>query len=236
MICAIHQPNFFPWAGYFYKIYAADHFVFLNDVQYSKQSYTKRVKLKDAALNRTFYAQGSIFKPHLGTSIQEVLLKEKGTKEQIETQLDNNYNGYPYYSETMDLLDRIFYGEKSYKTLSELNISTVKSICAHLNIHTPLHLSSEMKVNSKGTKRITEIIQELHCDTYLSGPGIKKYIDSVSFSATSIDLITHDFFTYQKRNPYPQIGDSFIPGLSILDLLFNIGKKQTFTHIQAYSA
>ena len=36
-IISIHQPNFIPWLGYFYKIYQSDIFVFLDDVQFSNQ-------------------------------------------------------------------------------------------------------------------------------------------------------------------------------------------------------
>ena len=45
-IVAIHQPNFLPWIGYFYKIVKSDIFVFLDNVQYTKNSFINRNKIK----------------------------------------------------------------------------------------------------------------------------------------------------------------------------------------------
>ena len=45
MFIAIHQPNYIPWIGYFSKIKSSDHFVFLDDAQYSKNNYINRVKV-----------------------------------------------------------------------------------------------------------------------------------------------------------------------------------------------
>ncbi len=35
----IHQPETFPWAGYFNKMMNSDLFIILNDVQYKKNKY-----------------------------------------------------------------------------------------------------------------------------------------------------------------------------------------------------
>ena len=45
MRVACHQPNFMPWSGFFAKAAAADVFVLLDDVQFSKGSYTNRTRM-----------------------------------------------------------------------------------------------------------------------------------------------------------------------------------------------
>ena len=67
---AIHQPNYLPWLGYFYKIANSDVFVFLDDVQFSKNSYTNRVQVfgKDEKMRWLTVPVSA----HSGQSINEI--------------------------------------------------------------------------------------------------------------------------------------------------------------------
>ena len=46
MIVTIHQPNFIPWLGFFNKVINCDIFVILDDVEFSKDSFINRNKIR----------------------------------------------------------------------------------------------------------------------------------------------------------------------------------------------
>jgi hypothetical protein len=66
--------------------------------------------------------------------------------------------------------------------------------------------------------------------TYISGKGGDNYQDHFKFKMAGINL---EVKTY-KPIPYDQKTDLFMPGLSIMDALFNLGKSTI--NLMNYSA
>jgi len=216
-IIAIHQPNFLPWLGYFYKIYKSDIFVFLDNVQFTKNSCQNRVKIKSS--------QGSIWltEPVLhnfGQLTNEVKLnnKERWIDKHLKT-LEMNYKRAKYFKEIYNLLAEI-YLSKDWKYMSELNITFIESISNYLGIKRKFLLASSLNVSGNSTDLLIEIIKKVGGGIYLSGKGGMKYQDEEKFSQNNIKLVYSDF----KHPVYPQLWGEFIEGLSIIDLLFNCGK------------
>jgi hypothetical protein len=216
-IIAIHQPNFLPWLGYFYKIYKSDIFVFLDNVQFTKNSYQNRVKIKSP--------QGAIWltEPVLhnfGQLTNEVKLnnKERWIDKHLKT-LEMNYKRAKYFKEIYNLLAEI-YLSKEWEYMSELNITFIKSISNYLGIKRKFLLASNLNVSGNSTDLLIGIIKKVDGNIYLSGKGGVKYQDEEKFSQNNIKLVYSDF----KHPVYPQLWGEFIEGLSIIDLLFNCGK------------
>ena len=46
MILASHQPNFFPYLGFFYNMNKADIFVFSDDVKFAKKNFQNYTNIK----------------------------------------------------------------------------------------------------------------------------------------------------------------------------------------------
>jgi hypothetical protein len=230
----IHQPNFSPWLGYFNKIYQADKFVFLDNVFIelnSQQAYVNRTRIKyqtganwltcpvSRKLSPTKFIVDILFDPNQ-------TWKKKNLKSIYLT-----YKKAEFFDETYPLIEKLFINDIQH--LSVYNIQIVKAICEHLGIDTPIFTASEMNLeSSEKNSRIIEICKKLDASSYLSGKGGLRYHDVALFEENEISVYALDF-----KNPvYPQLYGDFEGGLSIIDVLLNCGKKNTFDFLNSGSS
>jgi hypothetical protein len=216
----IHQPEYLPWIGFFDRIYKADIFVILDDVQYQKGGFINRNKIKTSQ----------------GWQWLTIPMKEReGRKKINEMKIDNqsdwdkihwkalfyNYNKAPYFQEYADFLKSIF--EKKWEMIAELDMYLIKNIINILGIKRQIEKSSLMAVTGEATDRLINICKKLGAETYLCGPGGKKYIEVERFKEENINVTFQDFV----HPIYPQLfkEKGFIPYLSVVDLLFNCGPE-----------
>lgn len=218
-IIAIHQPNFLPWLGFFYKILKSDVFVFLDNVQFSKNSYTNRVKIKTPVGEQ--WLTVPIFQ-NFGQIIKEVKINNSiNWREKHLKTLEMNYKKSGFFSEVISIIEKIYYSNH-WVFLSELNIDLIFAICDYLGIKNNFCLASELNITGKSTELLISIVKNLRGNVYLSGSGGINYQDEMMFEKNSISLIYSDF----NHPKYTQLWSAeFIKGLSIIDLLFNYGKK-----------
>jgi hypothetical protein len=229
MIISIHQPNFFPWFGYFLKIYRSEKFIFLDDVQIIKtgSSFTNRVKLNMQGKEQWYTVpikRISNFQNINDTNFADSLWRKK-----FIATIKSNYSKAGFYHENIELIISLI--EYETENISEFNINTISKLAEYFDIKTHLLKSSSFSVDSKSTKRIIDLIKECGGDAYLSGTGADKYQDLDMYKLSNIHLIYNDF----NHPVYPQIKYSdFISNLSILDILFNLGKSNTIEIFQQY--
>ncbi|MCX5708993.1 MAG: WbqC family protein [Candidatus Omnitrophica bacterium] len=119
---------------------------------------------------------------------------------------------YPYFEEVLG---------RQWTYLKDLNIEIIKFILKELSIDTPITFESDLDVTTMSTRRIIDICKKLKADTYLSGSGGKNYLDEVFFQQSGLQLIYQEF----KHPQYQQCYEPFKPFMSVIDLLFNQGKK-----------
>ncbi len=212
---AIHQPNYLPWAGYFYKMLACDDFVFLDDVVMATRSFSNRnrIKTKDGILWLTVpckYAWGE-------TLIKDVSIADQRWRKKHLRTLEESYRKATYLYDYLPRLTEIILAEEA--SISKLNIRLIKQIADWLNISCSFHISSSLGVSSKSDDRIIELVKKLGGAIYLSGYGGANYQTEEKFKEENLDLIYYAF----KPPTYPQLWGNFEAGLSVLDLLFNCG-------------
>lgn len=233
---AIHQPNYLPWLGYFFKIYASDVFVFLDDVQYTKQSLTKRVHIRKAKNSQSKRYLIVPLKKHSDfATINELYIfhSQKWQKAQLN-QIFNAYSRSPFFDSIFSLMENWMGASRKFDRLSDFNIFLIQQICDLIKIKGRLTRSSELSL-TKGDKNINiELTHHLEGKIYLSGVGGKKYQDKGAFKAAGIELWYSNFFAYLQQFPYPQQQGQFLNGLSILDPLFNIGPEKVLTLFEHY--
>jgi hypothetical protein len=219
MVVAIHQPNFLPWLGYFYKIAKSDVFVLLDNVQYSKNGFINRNKVKTPPGIELWLTV-----PVKSNGLSDLLIKDVHISNQIDWRkkhlqtLEMSYKRSRYFNQLYDDIKKVYY-EVDWNNLCLFNISLLKMIIDKLDLKTQLITASELNVEGKSTQLLINIIKKLNGQTYLSGYGGSKYQDEDLFEKAGITLQYYDF----KPPTYPQLWGNFISKLSVIDLLFNCG-------------
>ena len=217
MKVAIHQPNYLPWFGFFKKIVAADAFVFLDSVPFSKQSYQNRARIKTAGGAR-WLTVPVLTRGRLGQPTHEVRIneKERWQARHLKT-LTQNYGRAPHLGEFLDLFEMLL--GRDWTVLTDLTITSIREICRRLGVDRPFYRATELEVTGTRTERLVSICRTLGADAYLSGRGGKGYQEEGLFREAGIDVLYPAF----EHPRYDQPFGPFLPGLSIADLLFNCG-------------
>lgn len=221
MKVGIHQINYFPWLGYFNKIAKSDVFILLDEVQLIDNGMMHR--------NRILNTNGEISYVTISFNKKDYLkrrfcdIETNSNIDWLQKQynlISNSYRKAPFYNEIMELINPIF--KKKYERIIDINLEALKLIISVLNIKTKIVFQSELAytTNSKKDALLIELLKDLNADVYLSGTGAKKYMILEDFHKENIAVQFQTFDCPQ----YSQINSStFVPGLSILDVLFNCG-------------
>lgn len=217
MIVSIHQPNYIPWLGYFYKLYKSDVFVIADNVQYTKLGFINRNKIKTPQ-GDTWLTVPVDYKNSLKQSINQVKTKDElDWKKKHLNAIEQNYKKAKHFNCFYELFREVLL--KEYATLSDLNISIIKSICNALEINTQIVLLSELDIKGRKTESVINICKYFNADTYLSGHGAKEYHDLDLFKDNKVKLVYSDF----KIIEYEQLWGDFLSNMSIIDYIFNCG-------------
>ena len=219
-IIAIHQPNFIPWIGFFYKWMVADIFVMLDDVQFSNNSLINRNKIKTSQ-GEQWITVPVMRRGRFRQQINETrILRDPKWIKKCLGSLKMNYSNSPFFSKYYPKIQELI--SQNQERLVELNISLLKWIVNEISIDVPFLRSSELKcISGNSTERLVSICKALGADKYYCGFGGNKYHNEDLFKEMQIQLIKTDFL----HPTYPQSWGRFIPNLSVLDLMFNCGDE-----------
>ncbi|MGE4504857.1 MAG: WbqC family protein [Desulfovibrionaceae bacterium] len=222
---AIHQPNFFPWLGYFAKIARADVFVFLDGVDYPKSgksmgSYSNRVKLDIGGEARWWGCP--VVRESGPQPIREVFIRKEPWREKVLKTLEQNYSRASRFAELIDEVRGMVGLEE--ERVGAYNIANVRRVCELLGLSCEFVLQSEVEAPGHSTELLVNVVRAVGGSTYLSGTGgAKEYQDESMFAAAGVELLYSPF----RPEPYERGGAPFLPGLSVLDALLHLGPEGT---------
>ncbi|MEW9920339.1 WbqC family protein [Marimonas sp. MJW-29] len=218
-VCAIHQPNFVPWLGYFLKIALCDKFVYLDNVQFSKGSYTNRVRIIDGH-GRIVWLTVPVEKRGLSAAlIKDVRIAKKSIFfDHLMEKISEYYRKAKHKNQLFDLLEES-YG-RGASGISDLNISIIENICTRLGLGTTRLKASEFSgLPNDSTKRLTQICANIGCDSYITGSGGASYLRREEFELAGISLMECRF-----SEPIFTREDSNVDGgLSVIERIANTG-------------
>jgi hypothetical protein len=217
MILSVHQPQYLPWLGFFDKISRSDIYVSLDQVQYMNRGFIHRNKIKTP--NGWIWLTIPV-NYEQGCRIDEVMINNDiDWADRHIKSIKMIYSNTPFFKKYWNELESIY--KKKWERLVDFDEELLSWTLKVLGIKVKYLKMSDMKIEGDSTLRIINMCKELGCNTYLSGSGGKEYMDEGLFGKESINLEYQHF----EHPVYEQKFGDFIPGLCILDLLFNCGDE-----------
>lgn len=214
-IIAIHQPNYIPWLGLFYKIYQSDIFVFHDDVQFSKKGMHNfhYIKTKDEHLRLKI----PVLQSHGDLINQVKTMDELNWKKEHLRRLKDSYSKAPYFKIISNDFEVLL--NSDYKNLASMNEEIIKFICLKFGIDTEFVTASTLNLSTSREEKVLDIISALNGTVYYSGTGAAAYQNENDFTERGIELRYSTFKPFE----YPQFWGKFESNISILDYLMHCG-------------
>jgi len=226
MLIAGHQPEYLPYIGFFNKMMLVDKFIIVDHVQFVKKSWQNRNRIRTSN-GWIFLTVPVLTKGNFFQKIKEVKINNSFNwqRKHLKSILIN-YKNSPYFKDFKYFFEELY--SKKWEYLSELNETIIKFIAKELKINVEILKSSNLEIEGLKTDLLIDLCKKLHADSYLSGEGGHNYVDETKFKENNLK----HFFRVSEPITYRQQFKSFVPDMSIIDLLFNCDKDVTISLIK----
>jgi WbqC-like protein family len=214
---AIVQSNYIPWKGYFDLIGLADEFILLDDVQYTTRDWRNRNRVK------TKHGLKWLTIPVADAGrrrIDEVYIADPGWASLHWETLLHSYSRAPHFRRYAARVEEWYANALQRRRLSAINRHFIEEICKLLEIDTPITSSTDYGVSGSSTSRLVALCRAAGATRYLSGPKARAYLDEAVFDAEGVEVV---WMSYEGYPEYPQLHAPFEHGVTVLDMIFNVG-------------
>ena len=220
MKIGILQPGYLPWLGFFEQLYQSDMFVIYDDVQYDKQGWRNRNRIKTAN-GVQWLTVPVLFKFQEAPLIYEIRIDNKGQwKKKHFRAIRLSYSKAPYYKKYIDIFEEAY--SKDWEYLVDVDLYFIMRLAECLGMKNKnIIRSSTLNVKGDRLERLVQICKTFQADIFYEGAAGKDYIDESYFNEHEITVQYQDY-----HHPlYNQLYGEFVPYLSVIDLLFNHGEE-----------
>jgi len=220
-VCAVMQPTYLPWLGYFDMIDQVDVFVLLDDVQFAKRSWQQRNRVKTPSGLAWLTVPARV----RGRSEQRIvdveIIEDASFPREHLRSIDLNYRRTPHYASLCADFTQALIEAAAHRRLADLNVAMIAWLVERMGISGRMVRSSALAVAGKRSERLISICRAVGANTYLTTPGSRDYLegDRTQFEAAGIEIAIHG---YAHPN-YSQAFPPFQAYASAIDALFNLG-------------
>ena len=217
LIVSIHQPAYLPWLGYFDKIRRADTFVYLDTVQFQKQSFQNRNKIRTADgwawLTVPVETKGRLY----DTPLRDLPINNRvNWRRKHRAAIAQHYAKAPQFEAVMALLDGFY--DRDWDRLSDLCYEMLLAFNRRLGIDTRIVKASNLSgVQGEKSALILDLCRHFGAGRYIAGTLGRNYLDEAAFEAAGIEIAYQDY----EHPTYGQLYPGFEPAMAIVDLLMN---------------
>jgi hypothetical protein len=196
-----------------------DEFILYDDVQYTKNDWRNRNKIKTK--QGIQWLTIPVRRKKISQLIKDSKVQDKRWSKKHWTAIKQTYSKALYFKEYKDIFEELYLNnEEEY--LSQINYKFIVAICKILGITTKIRWSSEFNLIDGQTEKLVGICKDCNANVYLSGPAAKNYFDEDLAKKENIKVEWMDYSDYPEYN---QLYPPFEHGVTILDLIFNEGSN-----------
>ncbi|WP_376802525.1 WbqC family protein [Candidatus Raskinella chloraquaticus] len=217
------QSNYIPWRGYFDMLRLADEVIFLESVQYTRQDWRNRNRIKTP--NGLIWLTIPV-EARFGQAIDETRPAQAGWVENHIASITHAYRRAAHFDRVAPWIFSAMREAGQAAILSQINAILLQKICSGLGIERMMHRCVDVIERSalaamNPSERVVELVLARGGTRYLSGPAAQDYLDVPAFQRSGIEVAWMDYSGYPD---YPQLWGAFEPAVSIVDLLLNVGE------------
>jgi hypothetical protein len=211
------QPGYLPWLGYFDLLQKADVFVHYDDVPFDKHGWRNRNRMKGLK-GAVWLTVPVLHSGRAGQSILDVEIDDRRDwrRKHLST-VTQSYARAPFIDAVLPRLRDIL--EQPWPRLVNLDLALIDWLAAEIGIATPRHRASELDIGGDRNERLINLCNHFGATRYISGNAAQDYLDKARFAAAGIEVIWHNYV----HPTYSQQHGEFVPNLSVLDLILNVG-------------
>ena len=216
------QPTYLPWVGYFDLIDQVDVFVFLDDVQFEKQSWQQRNRIRSST-GLEWITVPVLIKGRFGQVIRDVETNGQDYVSKHVRKLAFAYGKAAFFDEYGERLSGVLAQSSESQKLCDVCLEMIQWLCSQFGIQKRFVCSSDLAVPGKRSERLVNLLREVGAKRYLSPLGSKDYLwdDRDIFANAGIDI---EFQAYDHPT-YRQVYQPFEAHASAVDLLYNEGPQ-----------
>ena len=187
MKVTIHQPEHFPYMGFFQKMSEADLFIVLDNVKFRKNYFQNRNKLLNKSGDEEWFTV-PVEKKASSKIIRDVLTNTNyDWRRKLLTKLRQNLGV---------CLEEIYQPDK----LIDINMKSIEWCRKQMNINTPMAFASDFDVTGSKSQLLANLIHAVGGKHYISGPSGKDYLDMSCFKGIEVS-----FFQPKVKNYYSSL-------------------------------
>lgn len=214
---AISQPRYLPAANYIERLLLCDIFVLLDDVPHQRRSFEhrNRIKTKDGA----HWLSIPIIREGRDTLIKDTRIDQtQHWQNDHLTTVKHAYARAPYFNEIAPFFEHIY--TQTWTYLEDLCITMLHWLISYFSISCQIVRSSTLAIQARKDEQLLAICQKLGGTRYISGPNGRNYLRKQNFEASGVKISFHDYL----HPVYKQLHGSFLPYMSVFDMLFTCGR------------
>lgn len=226
---AIIQSSYIPWRGFFAAVALCETFVFFDSVQFTRRDWRTRNAIKTPQgvhwLSVPVQQKGNFQAP-----IDSIRIANPDWWQAHLKSIEMTYRRAAHFEDAFPVIRSLFESVADLPTLSQVNQGMIIALCKALRIETRLLrdidlLPREAMAEMQPTERLAKLSAAAGAQIYLSGPSAKSYLNEEEFNALGMQVEWIDYSRFGE--PYPQLWGDFVPGVSVVDTLLNLGFDQT---------
>ena len=222
----ITQPTYLPWIGIFKAISLADTYIFYDDTQFERHSWQNRNRVLDPARGQPAMLTVPLARHHRDTAIRDIGIADPDFYQDHVRKLRAWYSQAPFLQPTLDVLQGVY--SSRHVRLVDLTAGLTMALARYLGLHTSFQFAHDFAIQGDKYSRPLAFARSLGGSVYLTQAGTRDYTDISAFAACGVKVVFLQF----PHPAYEQRRKPFTPYLSIVDMLMNIGPRESSAVIE----